>query len=169
MTDRDVLFARYEGLAVRAATRLWSAHGSSVRGSGSGLEDVVQQARLVLLEVVPKLDPAYKEGQSATYVFRSVYSRLLQIFVRSLSARRSGLNVNLGQFAIHVAEDRPVSAANPYILRGDASEVDRYLCELLADGCSVAAACRRVGLSRPQWRKARARIRKAMEDDGGRD
>ncbi|HUS45347.1 MAG TPA: sigma-70 family RNA polymerase sigma factor [Phycisphaerae bacterium] len=76
---QDEQFAQYEGLAIKAATRIWSGGwGKSLRERGVSLEDAVQEARLHLLEILPNLaDPKYVREQRVAYVSKTLKGQLL--------------------------------------------------------------------------------------------
>ena len=70
---RDELYRQYEGLAVKAAATVFRQWRKSLAALGVTVEDAVQQAKLVLLELAPKLDDsAYTREQRTCYVAKSV-------------------------------------------------------------------------------------------------
>jgi len=74
---RDELYRQYEGLAVLTGSRVFNAWRKSLQALGHTVEDAVQQAKLVLLELAPKLDDsAYNHAQQTCYVVKSIRGEL---------------------------------------------------------------------------------------------
>jgi len=74
---RDELYRQYEGLAVKAAATVFRQWRKSLAALGVTVEDAVQESKLYLLELAPKLDDsAYTREQRTCYVAKSVRRKL---------------------------------------------------------------------------------------------
>ena len=74
---RDELYRQYEGLAVKAAATVFRQWRKSLTALGVTVEDAVQESKLYLLELAPKLDDStYTREQRTCYVAKSVRRKL---------------------------------------------------------------------------------------------
>ena len=75
---RDEQYSAFEGLAVATASRVFDNWRKSLEAHGVEKADACQEARIVLLELLPKLDdPQYAQQQRTAYIVKSIRGRLL--------------------------------------------------------------------------------------------
>ena len=74
---KDEQFKKFEGLAVKASARVFGQWRESLTRRGVTVEDAVQEGRLALIELLPRLDdPQYVQQQQSADVVSTVGGRL---------------------------------------------------------------------------------------------
>ena len=150
---RDELYRQYEGLAVKTAASVFRQWAKSLAKRGVTIEDAVQESKLYLLEMVPKLgNPAYTHEQRTAYVVKSIRGRLLNW---AKAAVRDGDHRDLADRA------PPPDAAEMLDLRDAMAELDPETRDMVLeryDGTWKSLA-RRHGMSAHQ---AQARVERGM-------
>ena len=70
-------YSQFEGLAVKTAASVYAKWRGSLSRRGMTVEDAVQEAKLALLELIPRLDdPQYGPEQRTAYVAKSIRGHL---------------------------------------------------------------------------------------------
>lgn len=153
--ERDRLYARFEGLAVKAANDVWEAYSGQIIGRAAGLDDVVQEARLLLIGSFATIRP--RHGGCKTWVYRTVRGGLLNRFVSGSSQPSL---VNLGEDYAKVLGKLPQTDPEALYF---SEESDQVFCDLVLAGIPVEEARGRVGWDDKEYREAKRRIERELK------
>jgi len=158
--DQDVLFVSYEGLAIQAANDLWKMWEGGLRGGRIGLDDLCQESRAVLLELLPKLkNSTYTQEQRTAYIVKSVRGKLFNLIKIEVYPRVREILMDLSAFpdtSVPLPDEIDYYAdGNPPVWLGLDRQWGRSthdFCQRILVGDSLAQARRAVG-----WTKKRMR------------
>ena len=153
--ERDSLFARYEGLAIRVATDLWNTWEPGLRGTGTGLDDLCQDARAVLLELCDRMDRR-RRGDGRPWLVKSLRGRLFNLVKAKVYPKVQRVQADLSNFP---DEEVDLSALLPDISL-TFNRKTREFCQRILDGDSETEARRAVGWTKVEQREAMARLRR---------
>ena len=152
---RDRLFARFEGLAVKAANDLWRAYSGQLRACSVDQEDVVQEARMLLLRCFDTIKPEH--GGCSTWVYRTVHGRLMNRYVGGASRQPMA---NLGENSANLREKLPRTDDEPlYFIEGS----DQVFVDLVLSGHTAGEAKAAMGWSEDEYLAAVGRIKRELE------
>ncbi len=159
--DRDRLYGQFEGLAVQQAARLWQKWRGGLRGTALGREDLLQEARAILLELCATMDLRRRPPRCRAWVMRSVRGRLFNLIRRQVYCQPTVTSCNLD----NIPADFPrFSLISPEILLTLRRE-DREFCERMLAGDTEKEACLAMGWTQADQRGAMGRIRQLMEEN----
>ena len=153
------LFARYEGIAILAANRLWKQWGKGLAGSCLGLDDLCQESRVVLLDLCSTMDRRRGESKCRAWLVKSLRGRLFNLIRAEVYPRIQQVSVNLGNFPDKSEDFQATLPEFPLTFNMKARE----FCRLVLSGDSEAQARRAVGWTKADQAKAMARLRQELE------
>jgi len=161
--NNEELYAKFEGLAVSVAVRVWRDWRRSLQTCGMSMNDLIQEARMNLFEIVPTLDDFNtdeEESKTVTYVYKSIHGVLRNKTRETTTRNLPTLAGELYESQPKVEESFNVDLENLVIVsHGD----DKIVLKLLQDGHNMTAITAMTGLSAHKIRRSKDRIRRAID------
>jgi len=157
--ERLRLFTQYEGLAIRAATRLWSKWEPGLRGRCLGLDDLCQDARVILLELCGRMDRRRGERGCRAYLVKSLNGRLFNLIRAEVYPKVPTVSADLRSFSDKLEEFPPTLPDFSLTF----NQRTALFCSRMLAGDSEAEARRAVGWTRADQREALAELRRELE------
>ena len=164
--QRDRLYEEHRKTARHAALRLWGRCGAMLSAAGIEVDDLTQHAELVLLELLPKVDPTNIGLEN--FIYKSIGGSLRDRFIRGELVRFSNqtpmdLTPNLAEPVLNP----PKTLTESLFINMEG--LDEIFCSLVLQGHKVGEARRLVGWNLVEYRAFKQRIGKKLGVKDGQD
>ena len=152
--ERDAAWAEYEGLAVLMANDFWDVHRSALSAEAISIEDLVQDARLRMLEIFDnsKIDVSRSHQEKVAYIRVSIYRYLRDTYKDTISGKFMEV---WPEIAENIVQNAPITTMFKGVDLNSVSfsEGELTVCRLLMKGERFNEACRLAGFDTATKRK----------------
>ena len=156
---RDRLYTEHRSIAHHAALGLWGAYGAALSAVGIEIDDLTQHAEMILLQLLPKLDP--NNAGLPKFIHKSIEGSLRDTFIRGELDRFS--NQTPTDQIETWGEITPNSTKlSDESLLFNIEGLDEIFCELVLQGHKPHEARRLVGWNLAEYRRFKKRIGKKL-------